>query len=404
MGSKQSALWNRNFLCLFVVNVLISFSFYTIASILSEYLVGIGISISVAGVIVGMFSITSLVCRPFCGLLADRFYNVKLICISCVLQAVGLLGFTVAQDTLPLFLFRILNGVGFAISATVTVSYATTFIPENRTGEGLGYFGLAIVFSSAVAPGVGIFLRDQVGMRLTFLIAGGMLVVALALMLLFHLPETQPIRTPLGAIRLGDVFYPPSLPYTVLGACFSFMNGIISAYIVLFSGALDIGGISAYFTVYAVLLFVIRPALGKLMDRKGIAFTVIPGIGLTALSLVILAASQSVGMVMLSAVIRALGQGAAHPSLQAECIRTAGKEHRGIATSTYSLGGDIGQGVGPMIGGVLLERFAGLPGYRLLFLICAGLMAAAEVYFLILIRIRDRRAPHGAHPSMGGNK
>lgn len=390
--TKENTLWNRNFLCLFLVNVLISFSFYTIASILSEYLVSIGVSISVAGVIIGMFSVTSLVCRPFCGILADRFYNVRLICISCILQTLGLLGFAFARDVNMIAVFRILNGIGFAISATVTVSYAASFIPEERTAEGLGYFGLAVVFSSAVAPGVGIFLRDVIGMQTTFLCAGGMLVAAFVLILAVHLPETEPVQTSLKKIRLGDIFYAKSLPYTTLGACFSFMNGIISTYIVLFSTALEIGGISAYFTIYAVLLFVIRPVLGKLMDKEGIAFTVVPGIALTALSLLILALGKTSGMIMLSAVVRALGQGAAHPSLQAECIRTAGKEHRGVATSTYSLGGDIGQGIGPMLGGLVLEHYSGLPGYRMLFLICAALMALAEVYFLILSGIKRNKA------------
>ncbi len=390
MSAKKRSLWSSNFLCLFLVNVLISFSFYTIASILSEYLVKIGISISMAGVIVGMFSITSLVCRPLCGVLADRFYNVKLICISCILQAVGLFGFAFAKSTGLIAVFRILNGIGFAISATVTVSYAASFIPEERTAEGLGYFGLAVVFSSAVAPGVGIFLRDAVGMQATFLCAGGMLIVALMLLLLCHLPETEPVHIAARSIRFGDIFYRKALPYTVLGACFSFMNGIISTYIVLFSSALGVGGISAYFTTYALLLFVIRPVLGKVMDKKGIAFTVIPGIALTAVSMLILAAGKSVEIIMLSAVVRALGQGAAHPSLQAECIRTAGKEHRGVATSTYSLGGDVGQGIGPILGGILLEYQSGLPGYRILFLICAILMVIAEGYFLILYRVNGK--------------
>lgn len=400
MTKKQTSLWNSNFLCLFLTNVLISFSFYTIASILSEYLVGIGISMSTAGVIVGMFSITSLVCRPFCGILADRFYNVRLICISCIMQAAGLIGFACTISTGLIIFFRILNGVGFAISATVTVCYAASFIPEERTSEGLGYFGLAVVFSSAVAPGVGIFLRDAIGMRGTFLCAGGMLVAALLLMLLCRLPETEPSYAPIRSIRIGDIFYQKSLPFTALGACFSFMNGIISTYILLFSTELGIVDISAYFSIYALLLFVIRPTLGKLMDKKGIAFTVVPGIALTSLSLVILAFSRSGAMVVLSAVVRALGQGAAHPSLQAECIRRAGKDHRGAATSTYSLGGDIGQGIGPMLGGVLLEHCPGLLGYQTLFLICAALMVAAEVYFLLINGQQKKRLAR--HNSIGG--
>ena len=53
----------------------------------------------------------------------------------------------------------------------------------------------------------------------------------------------------------------------------------------------------------------------------------------------------------------------------------------GVATSTYFLGGDIGQGIGPMVGGFLLARIAGLAGYQVLFCFCGVLMLAARGYF-----------------------
>ena len=56
-------------------------------------------------------------------------------------------------------------------------------------------------------------------------------------------------------------------------------------------------------------------------------------------------------------------QGAAQPSLQAGCINCVGRDRSGVATSTYFLGGDIGQGIGPMAGGFVLARIAGLAGY-----------------------------------------
>ncbi len=42
-----------------------------VASIMSKHLVNICIDVTITGVIVGLFSITSLICRPFSENLAD---------------------------------------------------------------------------------------------------------------------------------------------------------------------------------------------------------------------------------------------------------------------------------------------------------------------------------------------
>ena len=52
-----------------------------------------------------------------------------------------------------------------------------------------------------------------------------------------------------------------------------------------------------------------------------------------------------------AAVCKALGQGMAQPAFQAECIRRAGPERRGVAVSMYYLGADIGNGIAPVVGG-----------------------------------------------------
>ena len=93
MTTEPTKLWNRQYILVLLLNTLNAFSFYMVVTILSKYLVSIGISIATAGVIVGLFSITSLCCRPFSGLLADRLSNVTLLKWSNILMGIGLLGF-----------------------------------------------------------------------------------------------------------------------------------------------------------------------------------------------------------------------------------------------------------------------------------------------------------------------
>ena len=89
----------------------------------------------------------------------------------------------------------------------------------------------------------------------------------------------------------------------------------------------------------------------------------------------------------MSSVLKALGQGAAQPSLQAACIKKVGKERSGSATSTYYLGGDIGQGLAPMIAGVIVgSALTPLKGYIVSFNMTAVLLALAMIGLVFIYR------------------
>ena len=373
-------LWNKQYILVLLISTLSSFSFFMVVTILSKYLTGIGITITLAGVIVGLFSLTSLFSRPFCGLMADRLNNVWLLVVSNVLMSIGLLGFAFTTNVALIFVFRILSGLGFAVGSTVQVSLIIRFIPQDKMGEGIGYMGISQLIGSACAPAVGLAIADTVGMPATFIAAAAL--PALTCVMLFFVKNLhQPKRENNRMVVARDIIEPKAFPFTLPYSTLSFVNGIIASYLVLYADERGILGVSVYFTVYAVFLFLIRPLAGKLMDAKGIQYTVFPGMILTALSMFLLGRSSTLWMILLTALLRAIGQGAAQPSLQAGCINHVGRDRSGVATSTYFLGGDIGPGIGPMVGGALLGRVAGLAGYQLVFSLCGALILLAMTYF-----------------------
>lgn len=381
---EQTKLWNKYYILVVLLNTLNAFSFYMVVTILSKYLVNIGISIATAGVIVGLFSITSLCCRPFSGLLADRLSNVTLLKWSNIFMGVGLLGFAFVTSEPLIVFFRIVNGIGFAFSGTCQIALASKYIPKNRMGEGIGYLGLGMVIGSAVAPGIGVAVSEHLGMQATFLMAAALTAVAFGILFIFH--ESKKKEKLKKKISFGDILAVEALPFTIVAGSFSFINGIISSYLVLYADELGISGVSVYFTVCAIVLFVVRPFSGKLMDKKGIRVTVLPGLAVTACSMFILGRSTSLVLILVTGILRSLGQGAAQPSLQAGCINRVGTDRSGVATSTYYLGGDIFQGIGPMIGGVIIGAIAGAAGFRMLFDISGILMICALVFFAFVTR------------------
>ena len=204
-------------------------------------------------------------------------------------------------------------------------------------------------------------------------------------MLLF-LRDIQPPKKKAAkkGISFGDFFERRAVPFTIPYSTFSFANGVINGYLVMFADEYGIEKVSVYFTMYAVAVFLVRPFSGKLMDKKGLQYTVFPGMIACAASLFLLGFCNSLWLILLTGILRALVQGAAQPSLQAGCINHVGRERSGVATSTYFLGGDIGQGIGPMVGGFILAQIAGLAGYRVLFCFCGALMLAALGYFYVM--------------------
>ena len=296
-------------------------------------------------------------------------------------MAIGLFGFAFTTSTPLIIFFRIINGLGFAISSTAQVALIIRCIPNDRTGEGIGYMGISQLIGSACAPGLGLAIAESIGMKAVFIVAAA-LPIATCIFLLFikNLQQATP-NAKKGKIEFRDFFEPKALPFTLPASTLSFVNGIIASYLVLFADELGITGISIYFTVYALCLFLIRPIAGKLMDSKGLNYTVFPGLIITAISMFMLGTSRSLWLILFTCVLRAIGQGAAQPSLQAGCINYVGRERSGVATSTYFLGGDVGQGVGPMVGGALLGMIAGLQGYNFVFSFCGGLIIIAMIYF-----------------------
>lgn len=379
-------LWNRQFVSLFVINTLNSFGFYMIMSILSKYLTSSGVSLSVAGVIVGLFSITSLIMRPFCGFLSDYMSKVRLLIIALILETVGVLGYALFTSMQVIIAFRIVHGAGFCIVSTALIALAVEYIPECNMGEGIGYMGVSQVIASAIGPGLGIELAEIIGYRKVFLISavftliGVVMVIGLRESFASDIPKVkQGVKVKLSIKNLVAI---EACGYTLISAAYSFINGIITAYLLLFAEERGITNIGIYYTVCAVCLFVSKPFSGKLVDRKGLAIAIYPAIIFSGVSMFLLSFSSSIGMIIFSGVLRSIGQGTAMPALQAQCIRQVDKDRSGVATSTYFLGGDVAQGIGPMIGGAV----AGVLGYGKMFNSCGILLLLMSIVFYFVNR------------------
>jgi len=350
-------LWNANYIHLLCMSAITSIAFQMVNPVLSRYVVSLGESVSLGGVIVGLLALTAMVARPFSGAMADRLNNKRILIVSSAMTALTVICYSFVDSIPLLMLLRIMHGALFAITSTTSVAFASTFIPRNKMGEGIGYLGFGQVFAVAVGPGIGMFVSERFGYYGIFALSSATSVLAAAFMTLIrnkHIRRNE--RMEKFRFRFADYLEVRLLPLAILGGLFAFCTGMNSAFMALLGDERGISNIGLYFTVNAVALLIIRPLSGKLNDKKGVAAIMLPAYIIAAAGMSLLGVSSAIWMILLAAVFIAIGQGSGQPALQTECIRQL-QEKRGVATSTYYVGLDIGQGLGAIAGGAVLDSY-----------------------------------------------
>ncbi len=387
---NKTKLWSKNYIILILANVLSAFGFNMMSTLLSKYLVNLGVPLAVAGVIVGMFSITALFIRPASGVIADRFNKKNILMLANIMIGIAVLGYTLSNIVWVIAVFRVLHGIAFGVSGTTAIALASENIPKERTGEGLGYVALGQIVSVAVAPGLGIMLAERFGYNATF-VCSFVFSIAAALMLFLFFKVDNPIKKIEVAenrkFNIRNLIAKEAILFAIISGAMSLNNGIVNGYILLFAEKQGLTNISIYFIVTAATMLAIRPMAGKLMDKYGVAVVVIPAFAFGVVAMFLHGLSTTIWMLGLAAVFKAIAAASIQTSLLAESLKRAGRGRSGIATSTFYIGADIGQGVGPMIGGAIAAMY----GYKMMFYFCGVITLIAGLIFVISSVIEKKK-------------
>ena len=131
----------------------------------------------------------------------------------------------------------------------------------------------------------------------------------------------------------------------------------------------------ALFLVYAVAILVSRPWSGKMYDMHGPAVIMYPAFVCLVLGLVLLWANLGGWAVLLSGVFAGLGFGNFTSVGQVSAISMVPRERYAQATSTFYVFFDLGIGVAPYLGGLILPAvgYTGIFGLNaVVVVLCIG--------------------------------
>ena len=341
------------------------------------------------GMVMGIFSMASAVCRPWISSMIDRIGRKRSYTLGSILMLTAPLLYLGLHDPLgtyyPLFiLLRLMHGVGLAICFTAVFTFMADILPQGRLNEGIGMFGISGLLGIALGPILAEATLARYGFTGLFLVAGSLAATAL----LAHQPlqESHTRHTSTTDRHVSFFGLLKREKFIVVGLL-SLMFGVglaaTGSFVAPLAEARGLGYISIYFFCYSGGAIAVRFVSGKLADEVG-ERTILPyGIFLYIAGILILPFTYSALLLCVAGALSGIGHGLLFPLLNTMAVRDEPGDLRGKATGIFTGGIDTGIFAGSLILGYIGDWF----GLNILFF-CAGLCMAST---FIIFRFRGSK-------------
>ena len=377
--SGKTPLWTRDFIHIILINTFLFFGFQCYPAALPPYLKSLGASDATLGWLTALATIPTLLTRPLAGILLDRLGRRKVFLSGLTMMTAISLSMYFFPVVGIILLLRFMHGLAWGIANTSSNTVATDIVPKSRLGEGMGFFSLSTGVAMAISPAVALSLSSN----LMFVLATCFMASATVLACCLRYP-----RVALAEKKNRFPFEKTAICPALVVLFSNTSYGAVITFLAVYAAQRGVANIGPYFTVYAMVLLLTRPNIGRLVDRKGHRAALLPGLFFLAGALVLLSQSTNLILFLASAVLYGVGQGSVQTSAQTLAVLYTPKNRIGAANATFFTGFDGGIGLGALLASVLV----GLFGYSGMFLCLTACPLLAALLFVLMSSGRQKAA------------
>ncbi|KRF50920.1 multidrug MFS transporter [Bacillus sp. Soil745] len=362
--NHKPKLWTKDFLIVSSANFFLFLTFYVLMVTLTIYTMDhFHASQAQAGLASSIFVLGAVLVRPIAGKKIDKIGRRKMLLGSLVLFLIASIGYFLVNSLSLLLIDRLIQGFAFGLATTATGTIAADIIPNERRGEGTGYFAMSTNLAMAFGPFIGLLITQHFSYSIIFYAASLFAAFSLVASLFMNVPEgDKGGASPQKGFKISDYFEKRALPIAIFIGFAGFTYSSILSYLTSFAKEMDLmDAASFFFVVFAVFLLASRPFTGRMFDVKGENAVIYPSLLLFAVGMVILSQSHHGITLLIAGALIGVGYGTFQSSCQAISIKEAPSNRMGLATSTFYTMYDFGIGVGPFLLGFLIP-FTGFKG------------------------------------------
>ena len=343
----------------------------------------LGYSTFIAGVVISLQYISTLLSRPHAGRYTDIWGPKKVVSlgiICCLLSGLFTLLAVLLQSAPPLavaalLVGRIFLGVGESFTATGATLWGIKTVGAIHTSRVISWNGVATYVAMAVGAPLGVMLNGYFG------ISGFAAVVGLAAAVgLLYARTRQDVSVTAGIRAPFHVVVRKIWPYGMGLALGTVGFGVIATFITLYFSAHGWQGAAFTLSLFSIGFICIRLILGNTITRYGGVPVSLICFAIECLGLLIIWYASSAWIAGIGAFLTGSGFSLIFPALGVEAVKQVAEQNQGTALGTYSAFLDLALGLtGPLAGWV-----AGYYELETIYLLAAAVVALA---FILVLRI-----------------
>ncbi|WP_422635931.1 MFS transporter [Staphylococcus argenteus] len=365
-SSNKAPIFTKSFTINFIVNFIVYLCMYLLLVVIAGYSKQtFHASDSLAGLVVGLFIVGSLIGRFGTGKFVNQIGPKRLLSIGLVALILTQLLYFVDGSLAFLIFVRLINGIATAIVTTATGTIAAYVTPVNRKSEGISLFSLSLVLGTAIGPFLGMLLITKYSINLLFIICAALdvlgLIISLFIKVDFDMSESKTNHNMIEkrTFSIHQFIAKEAIPMAIVMLLIGVTYASILTYLQAFAIERQLVTAASYFFIcYAIASLVTRPIAGRLMDDKNENVIVYPAFIMLFLSFVCLIISHQSWLILIAGACLGLGYGNLSSAMQSIAIKVSPPIKYGIATSTFYVGLDAGVGFGPSFLGLFSHMFS----------------------------------------------
>jgi len=354
MTTLKHPIYNLQFGLLCLSSFLFSASFNMLIPELPAYLSSMG-GAEYKGYIIGLFTITAGIARPFSGKLTDKIGRVPVMAVGSLVCVICGLLYPLLTTVAGFLWLRLFHGFSTGFKPTATAAYVADIVPPNRWGEAMGIHGLCFSTGLAIGPAIGSELTEQFSINAMFYCSS--FIALFSIIILMNMKETLTKKEPFSFSMLkmnrSELIELRVLPGALITLLSYLSYGAILTVISDWGSHLGVANKGLFFMVFTISSLLIRFLSGRLSDRIGRVKIIKSSLFLLVIAMLLIARADSAMALMFASAVYGIATGMLSPAITAWIVDLSHPDYRGKAIATMYIALEAGIGLGAFVAGAL---------------------------------------------------
>jgi predicted MFS family arabinose efflux permease len=365
------------------------------STLIPPYLNELRISVAAIGSLISLGPVLALLSRLPVGMAYNQRRARTLITLAVLAMGVTNYLYSFAFDGLRFAVVHALNGFAYGAVTTLYMAfYVDSLAPEENRNHAMGYYVGSLALGYSTGNFLGGLIADHWGYALTFQLAAWLSLVSVGLLWLLHgsgapaegAPKAKAAAklTPRDSLK---ALLEPELAIVVVVALFlNLLHQMSNVFISLYGLAvgMSLTQIGVIRAAYAGCNAVTRPISGHVVNKLGHKRLSYFGLPLQSAILMFVPLFTGFGSVLFVYVASGLMRAVVIVANAVGLVRDVpeSKVQRGLASGVYNASGDLGNILGPSVGG-LIAHAMGIGG-----VFVVGSLGSTLLFLLVICLVR----------------